>query len=123
MTEQATTRLQHLVSTGGIGVYDADDLFSDIAVLLKDVSDHKAAVDDAHAILTQLGIPLANGVDPACLGHRMRVLVAKIDVITERTHNALSMALAFHDRYCDRVGAADGWAVAVHRALREAVGK
>lgn len=35
--------------------------------------------------------------------------------------DACKKALAFHDRYCDRVGAADDWARAVHDALRAAV--
>jgi hypothetical protein len=38
-----------------------------------------------------------------------------------RKDAALERALAFHDRYCDRVGAADGWAHAVHAALRAAL--
>jgi hypothetical protein len=39
----------------------------------------------------------------------------------ERAEAACEKALAFHDRYCDRVGAADGWARAVHDALRSAL--
>lgn len=34
---------------------------------------------------------------------------------------AVEKALVFHNRYCDRVGAADGWARAVHEALRAAL--
>jgi hypothetical protein len=39
----------------------------------------------------------------------------------EQAHAAIRKALALHGRYCDRVGAADGWATAVHQALREAL--
>lgn len=38
-----------------------------------------------------------------------------------RLRAACKKALHFHNRYCDRVGAADGWATAVHQALRDAV--
>jgi hypothetical protein len=36
---------------------------------------------------------------------------------------ACEKALTFHDRYCDRVGPTDGWARAVHDALRSAIAK
>lgn len=36
---------------------------------------------------------------------------------------ACQKALAFHNRYCDRVGPAEAWANTVHSALRAAVAK
>lgn len=36
---------------------------------------------------------------------------------------ACEKALAFHDRYCDRVGPAKSWAAAVHQTLRDAIAR
>lgn len=58
---------------------------------------YKAATDDAHAILTTIGIPLADRVacdDPACqtkLGHRMRALVARFQAASALAANIESL--------------------------------
>ena len=47
--------------------------------------------------------------------------VPELEAENAKLRAAVEKALVFHNRYCDRVGAADGWARAVHEALRAAL--
>lgn len=47
--------------------------------------------------------------------------VARLERLVERYAEALRAAEGIHDRYCDRVGAADGWAREVHAMIKEAL--
>jgi hypothetical protein len=53
-------------------------------------------------------------------GERLELRIARLIKIEQKQWAAIQKALAFHNRYCDRVGAADGWATKVHQALRDA---
>ena len=49
------------------------------------------------------------------------VVLGRLEAENAKLRVAVEKALVFHNRYCDRVGAADGWARAVHEALRAAL--
>lgn len=61
--------------------------------------------------------------DGMYIAHVADLETARLMFATRDLLAACEKALAFHDRYCDRVGPADGWARTVHAALRAAVEK
>lgn len=83
--------------------------------LVKHLHDaHGLTVHDGAAELRVIREEFNAGNSPAARIAALEAENAKLRVAVEK-------ALVFHNRYCDRVGAADGWARAVHEALRAAL--
>lgn len=52
---------------------------------------------------------------------QIRDAIRQLRTERDAARAACQAALAIHDRYCDRVGASDGWARSVHGKLRAAI--